>query len=359
VDLIALRIKTSKSGKVLVEAQQLKDGQERAMNRLPAVMRPAGGSGLERAKSEVKRLLAQELGTTTDVVKVEVKESEQHSYRQESKGYPALFSVYRKSVFNATVNMDASAAQLAQIGLPGEQPFTNTAGGITSTYKWYTPEEIAANNVRNDFPQKVVKEVEGFKPLAADIWTETILKQSLETHNIDTTKFGVGAARSLTQFVDEANSGETHLLSDGSGLRRHLKIIIIKIRNDMGAYMIETGHSFGMGQKSHKNAFPATKIRPFEDKVWAVRRFLSEVDVPYWSSKIIFGPERVEKQDSPSYPGVTTVYYKQVVEVQLMEIDVANLDTAEDANKWFSSKAPQIDLQIVSPRPMGREITDA
>jgi len=300
----------------------------------------------------VKRLLAQELGTTTEVVQVELKESEQHTYRQDSKAYPCLSSVYRKSVFNATINLRASAAELAQLGLPDEKAFTNTAGGITSTYKWYTPDEVKANNVRNDFPQKVVKEVEGFRPLAQDTWTESALEKVLEQHGIDTTKFGVGTARSIAQFVDETNSGETNLLSDGSTLRRHLNLLILKIQNNMGAFMIETGHSFGMGQKSQKNAFPATKIRPFEDKVWAVRRFLSEVDIPYWSSKIVFGPERVEKLDSPSYPGVTTVYCKQVVEVQLMAVDIANLDVGDNGtDKWFSQKAPPIDLQIVSPRP--------
>lgn len=80
-------------------------------------------------------------------------------------------------------------------------------------------------------------------------------------------------------------------------------------------------------------------MRPFEDKVWAVRRLLGEVDIPYSSSKIIFGPRRVEKQESPSYPGVITVYLKQVVEVQLMEIDVANLGgTDMGKDKWFISK---------------------
>jgi len=118
-----------------------------------------------------------------------------------------------------------------------------------------------------------------------------------------------------------------------------LEILVVKIKNPMQAVLVETGHTFGKGQKREKMALPATKVRPFEDKVWAVRRLLSEVDIPYSSSKIIFGPTRVEKSESPSYPGITTVYVKQVVEVQLLAIDVNNLDGDDvGRDKWFTQK---------------------
>merc|ERR1719159_2180120 len=100
----------------------------------------------------------------------------------------------------------------------------------------------------------------------------------------------------MAQFVQETNTGETRLYSNGKEIRRQLELLIVKIRNPVGAYLVETGHSFG-GQSRQKNAFPATKIRPFEDKVWAVRRLLGEVDIPYSSSTIIFGPRRVEMSE--------------------------------------------------------------
>jgi serine/threonine protein kinase len=343
VDLLALRIKT-KSSKYLIESEQtFKDGRTRSVNRLPAVMRQAGGSGLDRAKQEIKRLLASELNSTPDVIQVAIKvedpQQEQTSYKQTSQSYPGLTTVYRKTFFDATVKESAPPAQLLKLGLPDETCFKTELDGEFTSFKWATEEELENSKVVVRAPQKKMAEFEGFKPLICPSWTEEKLGDSLKQHRIDTSKFGVGTARSIKEFVEETNTGETRLFSNGSELRRHLDILIVKIKNPIGAYLIETGHSFGKGQTRQKNAFPATKVRPFEDKVWAVRRLLGEVDIPYSSSKIIFGPRRIEKQESPSYPGVITVYLKQVVEVQLMEIDVANLGGTDlGKDKWFISK---------------------
>jgi len=343
VDLLALRVRSAKSNILIESEQTLKDGTQKTVNRLPAVMRQAGGSGLDRAKAEVKRLLASELGTSDDVVQVEIKvqdpNQEQASNKQVSKSYPGLTTVYRKTFFDAVVNMNAPKDLLQKVGLPTEVPFKNTLqDGSISTFKWLTVEEIQRDKVVVSAPKKKLAEFEGFKPLVQGMWTEDKLIEQFKAHRIDTTKFGVGTARSIKEFAQESNTGETRLFSNGQELRRQLEILIVKIKNPIGAYLVETGHSFGKGQTRQKNAFPATKVRPFEDKVWAVRRLLGEVDIPYSSSKIIFGPRRVEKQESPSYPGVITVYLKQVVEVQLENIDVNNLGGSDmGRDKWFKS----------------------
>lgn len=236
--------------------------------------------------------------------------------------------------------MSAPANKLEKIGLPKETPFKCSTPAGESTFKWVSAEELARDKVVVSAQKTTLNEFEGFKPLIQGTWTEDKLKAEFDKHKIDTSKFGVGSARSVKQFAQETNTGETRLFSNGTELRRYLDILIVKIKNPIGAYLIETGHSFGAGQTKAKNAFPATKVRPFEDKVWAVRRLLGEVDIPYSSSKITFGPRRVEKQESPSYPGVITVYLKQVIEVQLDQIDIANLggdDMGRD--KWAKGGA--------------------
>jgi hypothetical protein len=303
-------------------------------------MRQAGGSGVNNVKAEINRLLSTELCTTSTTCLVEINVQDSHSdrvsYNQVSKSYPGLTALYRKTFFDATVNMTSPTVELNRLGIPAEESFP--IGDIH--YKWMTKEEATSSKVVVCGPSQIIEDLEGFKPLTCPGgWTEEKMKAAYKKHNIDTSKLGVGTARSMKQFVAETNTGETHLFSNGKELRRHLDILIVKIRNPIGAYLIETGHSFGKGQTRQKNAFPATKVRPFEDKVWAVRRLLGEVDIPYSSSKIIFGPRRVEKQESPSYPGVMTVYLKQVVLVQLMDLDVKNLggdDMGRD--KWFTQK---------------------
>lgn len=342
VDLLALRVRTP-SSKLLIE--ESKDGQSKA--RLPAAVRQAGGAGVEKFRAEIKRMLKSEFGTTDDVVQVEIKvqspNQERTSYEQPSPAYPGLSTVYRKTFFDAMVNTRATADQLKKVGITGssETSFKQTADdGVSTSFRWAAAEELTREKIQVSVPKKTLAEFEGFAPLIKEGgWTEDNLRSEFSKHKIDTSKFGVGTARSMKEFAQESNTGETKLLSNGSELRRHLDILIVKIKNPIGAYLIETGHSFGKGQTKQKNAFPATKVRPFEDKVWAVRRLLGEVDIPYSSSKIIFGPRRVEKQESPSYPGVMTVYLKQVVEVQLDQIDIANLggkDMGKD--KWFKQQ---------------------
>jgi len=101
---MVLRFK-SPNGKYLVEvSQKMPDGRERSVNRLPAVMRKAGGSGIEMAQSEIARLLKQELNTTPAVVSVEMKLEDANqdvmSFIQASASYPGIESVYRKTFFN-------------------------------------------------------------------------------------------------------------------------------------------------------------------------------------------------------------------------------------------------------------------
>mmetsp|Transcript_118155 Transcript_118155/g.220931 ORF Transcript_118155/g.220931 Transcript_118155/m.220931 type:complete len:886 (-) Transcript_118155:140-2797(-) len=346
IDLMVLRLK-SPSGKYLIEVnQKMADGREREVKRLPAVMRKAGGSGIDMARSEVARLLDQELSTTPRVVQVSmnVMDSMQDvvSSVETSASYPGLESVYRKSFFNAVINKAVPQADLKKLGLMDETPFTSVqACGDATTFEWWPASKCVEEKIQISPKKVVLPEMDGFQPLADGAWTEEKLTAALRQHYIDTNQFGQGTARSIKEFVTETNSGETRLYSKGKELRRYLDILIVKIRNSYGGYLIETGHSFGTGQKRQRNAYPATKVRPFEDKVWAVRRLLGEVDIPYASSKITFGPMRVEKQESPSYPGVLTVYFKQIVEVELQEIDVRNMDDQglQGAQKWFHHHA--------------------
>jgi hypothetical protein len=192
----------------------------------------------------------------------------------------------------------------------------------------------------------MLPEFEGFEQVTGQSWTEDSIKELLRKHKINTDLFGVDHARTLDQLVQEVNSGETGLFEkpDRPGeLRRYLQILIVKVRNSMGAYLVETAHSFGVGLKRERNLFPATKVRPFEDKIWAVRRLLRELDIPFANARTCFGPRRTEISNSPSYPNIATVYLKQVVEVHLEEIDLSQLEDAEAvkgmSSKWYAKPA--------------------
>lgn len=346
VDLIVVRIQ-SKDGKTLVEASQtFSDGRERQVQRFPAVMCRAKGKGRESAKAEIIRLLQYEMNSTPDILKLNFEGdllSELVTERTESQSYPGLDSIYRKFFFTAQVNENAKPALLDGVGLPSCSPFQTTLqDGTRVKWEWWDvqkcqqqglPVKPRASVLNSDF--------EGYRQIPGSSWQEESLIQLLNKHKVQTKLFGVGDARSLSQLVAEVNSGETQLFEkpDSPGdLRRYLEILIVRIKSSSGDCLVETGHTFGGGQMRKRNLFPATKLRPFEDAIWAVRRLLAELDIPFSSAKTTFGPRRTEISNSPSYPSITTVYLKQVVEVQLEDISLENLDNNDIAAKWYHTQ---------------------
>lgn len=341
VDLVVLRILSS-SGKYLVEATQIfPDGRRREVQRLPAVMCRAKGKGLECALLEIGRLLKSEIGTTPEVVLVNT-ESGMDDVNTEihwSQSYPGLESIYRRFFFNASLNQAAPAAKLASIGLPDASSFeTSLSDGTRVTWEWWDLARCQTAGLPVAPKTLIHSDFEGFQQISCGSVNEKSMVQLLQKHKVNTELFGSGEARTIAQLVTEVNSGETWLYEkpDRPGeLRRYLEILIVKVRNSHGAFLIETAHTFGEGRKRARNLLPATKVRPFEDKIWAVRRLLCELDIPFATARTRFGPRRKEQTPSPSYPNIVTIYLKQVVEVELEDIDITNLE-AEDLGsaKW-------------------------
>jgi len=348
VDLIVVRIQ-SKDGKTLVESSQtFSDGRARQVQRFPAVMCRAKGKGRESAKAEIVRLLQNELKSTPDILKVDFEGellSELITERAGSQSYPGLDSIYRKFFFTAQVNENARPAQLESVGLPSCSPFQTTLqDGTQVKWEWWDSQKCQQQGLPvNPQPTILNSDFEGYQQIEGSRWQEDSLVQLLTKHRVQTKLFGVGDARSISQLVAEVNSGETRLFEKPQSpgdLRRYLEILIVRIKNPSGACLVETGHSFGGGQSRQRNLFPATKLRPFEDAIWAVRRLLAELDIPFSSAKTTFGPRRTEISNSPSYPSITTVYLKQVVEVQLEDISYENLDNNDIAAKWYQTQPP-------------------
>jgi len=347
VDLVVLRI-VSPSGRYLVEAEQtFADGRKRSVQRLPAVMCRAKGKGIESAMLEINRILSSELKTTSKVIAVEAVNSQEAVSVEKtvSQSYPGLESIYRRFIFNASVNSDASEALLHALGQPQENNFETTLNDHTSIrWEWWDSEKCKTAGIPVEADASTSSasgEFEGFQRLSGVNWTEDSLAKLLTKHKIDTELFGVEGARTMAQLASEVNSGETRLYekpNSPGGLRRYLEILIVRVKNTFGAYFIETAHKFGQGLERQRNLFPATKLRPFEDKIWAVRRLLCELDIPFANAKTCFGPTRTEQTLSPSYPNIVTVYLKQVVEVQLEDIDIANLENEQPVSKkWYLS----------------------
>jgi len=160
--------------------------------------------------------------------------------------------------------------------------------------------------------------------------TATVLMQ-----HIDTTKFGQGIAKTLEQFVEEVRTGQAVLMVDAAkkkSLVRVVELVLLRICHGSGSgrrYMVKTEESRADGRHQvQMNKLCGTKKSPHESARQTVVRLvkdrlhMEDAHVNFdWTKTECFEDEEL----SPSYPGVRTVYKKEIYEGVVTSTDAAVL----------------------------------
>lgn len=192
-----------------------------------------------------------------------------------------------------------------------------------------------------------------------------LVGKMLKEHNIDIGKFGKGESKSLPQLAGEVQSGAARLMLDASEhkkLVRVVDVVLLRLYNQQGKQkvLIETAEQFSDGRKRSTNRLPGTKKEPHESSKETAQRILKDL-MSMGDIKVSFDFEDKEvfeeENESPSYPGVKTVYRKEIVEgfvvatekEQLSKIGLPNFSnwSAEDPKhntkffSWMADKAAQ------------------
>jgi ADP-ribose pyrophosphatase YjhB (NUDIX family) len=160
----------------------------------------------------------------------------------------------------------------------------------------------------------------GAELLAQDASDVPVYKKLLEEHNIDTSQFGKGEAKTLDFFVAELRSGDARLLLDATEhkkLVRTVNIVLLRLRSPGGLLLVETEETYSDGRHRGTLRLPGTKKEPHENMRQTVERIAQEVlSISIQAIKLdLLNAERFEEEMySPSYPGVRTVYRKEIVE---------------------------------------------
>jgi serine/threonine protein kinase len=147
-------------------------------------------------------------------------------------------------------------------------------------------------------------------------------KTMLQEHKIDVSGFGTGKAKTLPQLAHEVESGAARLMLDAAEHKKlvrvcDLVVLIIRSPDDLQRVLIETNEQFPDGRKRETNRLPGTKKEPHENTRQTAHRILQDmmrIDPKHVNidlQKILRVEEEIE---SPSYPGVTSVYRKEIVE---------------------------------------------
>jgi hypothetical protein len=158
------------------------------------------------------------------------------------------------------------------------------------------------------------------KGVAANLETFQLM---LAEHNIDASKFGVGQAKSLDKLVGEVEGGAARLMLDAAEHKKlvrvcDLVVLVLQSPNDPDKrVIIETEEKFGDGRTRPTNRLPGTKKEPYENTRQTAHRILKDfmkID-PKDVNLDLMNIVRVEEEiESPSFPGVTSVYRKEIVE---------------------------------------------
>ena len=141
----------------------------------------------------------------------------------------------------------------------------------------------------------------------------------LEKNRIDPSSFGQGKAKSIDDLLEEIEKGETTL---SQRIVREVSVVTINVFanvDDKEYLLVEHEQIFDDGRKRQRN-LPTSlseKMHPEETVNKAVARGIKEelgVDNYSCVGEII---NKTEAIDSPSFPGVLTIYRIQEVDVLL------------------------------------------
>jgi len=169
----------------------------------------------------------------------------------------------------------------------------------------------------------------------AQIADSQIVTNMLQEHGIDTTVFGQGKAKHLFDFVLEVQGGASRLMLDAAEHKKLVRVVDVVllrldiVRGDERVFLVQSSETYQDGRtRKCLNRLPGTKKEPHENNRTAAARVIRDM-LGMGDCEIYFSFKDKEvyedETDSPSYPGVNTVYRKEIIPGQILTNDPAVL----------------------------------
>mmetsp|Transcript_1818 Transcript_1818/g.4558 ORF Transcript_1818/g.4558 Transcript_1818/m.4558 type:complete len:782 (+) Transcript_1818:74-2419(+) len=322
VDTCLLRISYGEGAnkKYIIESsEKLPDGRARDHARLPGTKKEPH----ENTRMVALRLIDDMLGMKDCKVELNLRTREVFEEEEDSPSYPGVRTVYRKEIVEGKVTTtDASA--LKRICLQGEAKFWEYTDSfkITKSFKWMTEKQCKGTGIKMKGPAEA-QGVSGLVQTAAGM-DEDQLKKYLEENRVDTSKFGQNHTRSLKEFAQEIAEGESALMqsADGGVMRVCDVIVLILKKSDSGEILVEVEEDYDGHDRKQLNQMPGVKKRTDENQFLAAQRILkTQLKIDENSVQLEAKTVKVleEEKDSPSYPGLKTLYRKRMIQGELVK----------------------------------------
>lgn len=157
------------------------------------------------------------------------------------------------------------------------------------------------------------------------------LEEWLSNHKIDTSHWGSGTAKRVTDLWHELASGDSELLQEPP-LRKVQVVTLHVYQNDR--QLIEAVQTFHDGRKRVRNRPPSEKIKRGETAKAAALRCLQE-EVGCTTKNILSPPHLLKTEsthsDSPSYPTLPSQFTVTLVSVHVIGLPTDDFSTENRA----------------------------
>jgi hypothetical protein len=201
--------------------------------------------------------------------------------------------------------------------------------GVQNVFEWWPANKVAVSKLLDPWAGKEGQTEKS--ALGQDTTDIQVYSKMLEEYKIDTSAFGTGKYKSLETFVAELSSGNARLLLDATEhkkLVRTVNIVLLRLRSPNGLLLVETSETFSDGRHRDTIRLPGTKKEPHENMRQTAERVAKEtLNMNINCIELdLLNAERFEvEMDSPTYPGIWTVYRKEIVDGVIIASDTASL----------------------------------
>jgi hypothetical protein len=244
--------------------------------------------------------------------------------------------------------------------MPTDENEKDNVHGSTKFFSWLTEEQCEAKQVKLCAPQMSAA-VSSLMPAPIGMRVRA-LGRYLKSNNVDPSTFGKNQAKTLQELSAELTTGESSLMRSPQGrVIRLVDVVLLKITQaDTGSMLVVTKEcgAANAGVDVALNRLPGSKRRPDENPFLAAKRVLErQIKISEDDVRLDAGMVQIveENKDSPSYPGLRTVYVKRIITAELDFTSENLLEPLKSANKDFAPKAAPPGLSGVpeGPSPEG------
>jgi len=203
----------------------------------------------------------------------------------------------------------------------------------TTKFEWWRKEKVDSTNLIDSSAKLARESLSAESKVVLDSKIEAV-KRQLREHDIRVEDFGKGDAKTIEEFGISVFNGVTRLMLDAAKYNcivRVVDVVLLRVyTGDHGSkrFLIQTAEQYPDGRKKTSNQLPGAKKKPHENGVQAAKRIVAErLQMPNCEIDFDFTSKECfeEEEDSPHYPGVRTVYRKEIFEGVLVTTNAQTL----------------------------------